>query len=151
MVKQHDIKAPDGFLLGGVRRVRKDGTILFQRGYWAIPEADRERFIGEDVWCHIFDKNGPGERHKGEALEVAEPGYHIFDAKSLRMTVLAERTEKADAKPALRNPAIRDYVQRVIDGAICEACGKETHPHEAACIHCGEMKTWAKEADSHEQ
>jgi len=126
--------------------VRKDGTILFQRGYWAIPEAERERFIGEDVWCHIFDKNGPGERHKGEALEVAEPGYHIYDARSLRMTVLAERNEKPDAKPALRQSGLRDYVQRIMAGVACAKCGKETHPHEAACIHCGITKEWAQEA-----
>mgnify|MGYP000937835223 CR=1 FL=1 len=146
MTGEHDIKAPDGFLLGGVRRVRKDGTILFQRGYWAIPEAERERFIGENVWCHIFDKNGPGERHKGEALEVAEPGYHIYDARSLRRTVLAERNEKPDAKPALRRSDLRDYVQRMMPGVACAKCGRNTHPHEAACIHCGITKEWAKEA-----
>lgn len=145
MTGEHDIKAPDGFLLGGVRRVRKDGTILFQRGYWAIPEAERERFIGENVWCHIFDKNGPGERHKGEALEVAEPGYHIYDARSLRRTVLAERNEKPDAKPALRRSDLRDYVQRMMTGVACAKCGKNTHQHEAACIHCGITKEWAKE------
>jgi hypothetical protein len=145
MTKEHDIKAPDGFLLGGVRRVRGDGTILFQRGYWAIPEADRERFIGEDVWCHIYDKNGPGERHRGEALEVAEPGLHIYDAKSLRKTVLAERTAKPDAKPALRRKDLRAYVQRAMNPETCQRCGKQTHPHESACIHCGEMKTWAKD------
>jgi hypothetical protein len=143
MSKDHDIKAPDGFLLGGVRRVRNDGTILFQRGYWELPDEAKERFIGEDVWCHIYDKNGPGERNKGEALEVAEPGYHIYDAKSLRMTVLAERTAKPDAKPALRNRDLRAYVQRVMDKIACTLCGKETHPHEAACIHCGAMKSWA--------
>lgn len=146
MTKDNDIKAPDGFLLGGVRRVRKDGTILFQRGYWELPEADKERFVGEDVWCHIYDKNGPGERHKGEALEVAEPGYHIYDAKSVRKTVLAERNTKPDAKPATRKRGLRDYVQRKMDHVACEHCGEETHPHEAACIHCGAMKSWAKEA-----
>jgi hypothetical protein len=109
MAKDHDIKAPDGFLLGGIRRVRKDGTILFQRGYWELPEADKERFIGEDVWCHIYD------------------------AKAERKTVLAERNTKPDAKPALRKRTLRDYSQRKMDHVACERCGGETRLFGLSC------------------
>jgi hypothetical protein len=81
MRKEHDIKAPDGYLLGGLRRVRKDGSILFQRGYWELPDEVKETFVGEDVWVHIDESHGS---HYGGAgitpgeivLEVARPGLH---------------------------------------------------------------------------
>lgn len=145
MARDNDIKAPDGFLLGGIRRVRKDGTILFQRGYWELPEADKERFVGEDVWCHILDRNGVGQRDMTDALVVAEPGYHIYEARSLKKIVIAERNEKPDAKPGFRNPHHKAWHTRMTSPEACEKCGGETHPDEAACIHCGAMKSWANE------
>jgi hypothetical protein len=145
MARDNDIKAPDGFLLGGIRRVRKDGTILFQRGYWELPEADKDRFIGEDVWCHILDRNGPGQRDKKDALEVADPGYHIYEARTRKRTVIAERNEKPDAKPGFRSQHLKLWHARVTSPEACEKCGGETHPDEAACIHCGATKSWANE------
>jgi hypothetical protein len=29
---------------------------------------------------------------------------------------------------------------------VCEPCGGATRPDEAACIHCGKLKTWAEQS-----
>jgi len=92
-----DIKAPDGFLLGGERRVRKGGVVLFQRGWWQLPECFADQ--GEYVWVHCTD-SGDGK------LEVAPPGYRSFyRAVSDGKTVLCPRTARADAKPGFRKAA----------------------------------------------
>jgi len=92
MRERQDIKAPDGFLLGGERLVRQDGTILFQRGWWQAPKD----WVGEYVWVHCSD-GGAGD------LEVAPPGYHSFyRARSDRATIWCPRTDRADAKPGWR-------------------------------------------------
>ena len=48
--KNTDIMAPDGYLLGGERLVRKGGVILFQRGWWQLPEGFAQD--GEYCWVH---------------------------------------------------------------------------------------------------
>jgi hypothetical protein len=96
--RNNDIKAPDGYLLGGLRKVRADGTILFQRGYWQAPKE----WAGEKVWVHEewinTEKYPRGELH----LEAAPPGIHIYSARSQRCTTICERTKKPDAKPGYR-------------------------------------------------
>lgn len=85
--RNHDIKAPDGFLLGGLRRMRSDGTILFQRGWWRAPDE----WIGEKVWVHCTDA-GAGD------LEIAPPGYsNIYRAQLEQQTRFCKRTKRHDA------------------------------------------------------
>lgn len=92
MREEHDVKAPDGFLLGGERLVRQDGTILFQRGWWQAPKE----WAGEYVQVHCTD-GGAGD------LEVAPPGYSSFPAAQWKnVTILCPRTERPDAKPGYR-------------------------------------------------
>jgi hypothetical protein len=95
----HDIKAPDGFLLGGLRRVRADGTILFQRGWWSAPKE----WAGKSVWVHDADGG----------IEAAPPGVHIYTAQSKGSAVFCERTERGDAKPGYRKPAHKAWHERV--------------------------------------
>ncbi|TIN83071.1 hypothetical protein [Mesorhizobium sp.] len=140
MRDEHDIKAPDGYLLGGLRKVRSDGTILFQRGYWQAPKE----WIGERVWVH--------EEWIGNnmVIEAAEPGLHIYTARSQRKVVICEPAKRPDAKPAYRRPENKAWVARMSaardpDYETCKQCGDETHVKEAACIHCGTSKPWANE------
>lgn len=89
-----DIKAPDGYLLCGERRVRSDGTVLFNRGWWKLPPHFADQ--GEYVWVHSLE----GEDNFHE-IEVAPPGYRSFYAAALdRATVICPRTDRPDAKPA---------------------------------------------------
>jgi len=99
--RNNDIKAPDGFLLGGLRIVRPDGTILFQRGWWQAPKE----WAGEKVWVHCTD-GGAGD------LEVAPPGQRIYAAQSARTTAFAPRTRRPDAAPGLRNEARKAWALR---------------------------------------
>lgn len=93
-MRDHDIKAPDGYLLGGERRVRAGGVILFQRGWWQLPDGFAQQ--GEYCWVLCTD-GGAGD------LEVAPPGYRcFFTAASDGVTIRAPRTERADAKPGYR-------------------------------------------------
>jgi hypothetical protein len=94
--RDHDIKAPDGYLLGGQRKVLRDRTILFQRGYWGPVPAE---WVGERVWVHEdSDLSWPHEGY----LDVAPPGLHIYAARVDQVAVRADRTERPDAKPAYR-------------------------------------------------
>jgi len=100
MRRDNDIKAPDGYTVGGLRLVRKDGTILFNRGWWQAPKE----WAGEKVWVHEEWKwvSGQGETL---VLEVAQPGLHIYEAKIMRpepFTIICDRTERPDARPANR-------------------------------------------------
>lgn len=101
----YDIKAPDGYTLGGLRLVRKDGTILFGRGWWQAPTD----WAGEKVWVHeewdVDDKL---------VLEAAHPGIHIYEARMMQppYTVFCERTERADARPVYRHPDLKAWAQR---------------------------------------
>ena len=116
----NDIKAPDGFLLGGLRRVRKDGTILFQRRWWQAPLE----WAGEKVW--IVENSFYG------APEVAPPGqrpyscaYHSsrwYAAPEWERNRLVERTQRADAKPSYRRAEHKRRAQR--------AAGDEPQPGE---------------------
>lgn len=101
--RERDIKAPDGFTLGGLRLVRKDGTILFGRGWWKVPDE----WIGQEVWCHVVDMYGVD-------LDVAPPGYSIFDAlmNHRDLVVRPERTERRDAKPAYRRADHKAWADR---------------------------------------
>lgn len=95
MREDHDIKAPDGFLLGGERVVRKGGVILLQRGWWQLPKGFAEQ--GEYCWVHSTD-GGAGD------LEVAPPGYRDFYmAQAYDATILVPRTSRPDAKPVFRS------------------------------------------------
>jgi len=129
----NDIKAPDGYLLGGLRLVRSDGTILFQRGWWQAPKD----WAGEMVWVH---------GQWGRLIEAAPPGVHIYSARTAGTQVTCERTARPDAKPAFRRPDHKAWAARMVEPSeteTCKACGGETHPDEAACIHCGTAKEWA--------
>lgn len=102
MRKPNDIKAPDGFLLGGERCVRQDGTILFQRGWWQAPKE----WAGEYCWVHCTD-SGIGD------LEVAPPGYSsIYRAQSDNATILCPRTRRPDAKSGARAMWRKDWEAR---------------------------------------
>lgn len=94
---KNDIKAPDGYLLGGLRRVRKDGTILFQRGWWKAPDE----WIGEDVWVHEYEH----PRNRETIIRAAPPGVGIYHAVMHGMAVQCPRTERRDAKNGWRKPA----------------------------------------------
>lgn len=100
--KDNDIKAPDGFLLGGLRRVRKDGTVLFHRSWWKCPDE----WIGQEVWLHVTDGWAVG-------VEAAPPGFRIYDAQHKRLCISLERTERADAKPVFRNVHNKEYLARM--------------------------------------
>ncbi len=106
----NDIKAPDGYTLGGLRRVRKDGTILFQRGWWQAPIE----WAGEDVWVHEkwYSASGYG-RETDIGLEVAPPGWHIYEARLAVSAVLCERTDRPDAKPGIRNEHRKAWSNRI--------------------------------------
>jgi len=69
--KNTDIMAPDGYLLGGERVVRKGGVILFQRGWWKLPDGFARE--GDVCWVHCTD-GGAGD------LEVAPPGSSYIAA-----------------------------------------------------------------------
>lgn len=101
MTAENDIKAPDGFLLGGLRRVRADGSILFQRGYWQAPIE----WAGETVWVHCTDC-GAGD------LEVAPPGFRLWEIGASERNYFAPRTERPDAKPGVRNHVRKAWVAR---------------------------------------
>ncbi len=143
--RANDIKAPDGFMLGGLRLVRGDGTILFSRGWWQAPLD----WAGEKVWVHERWIGVLGFSSASEALflEVAPPGFHIYEARSRGTTVICERTDRPDAKPAFRRADHKAWAARMTEPTAtdtCKACGEEAHPHEAACIHCGTTKDWAE-------
>lgn len=109
MRRENDIKAPDGYVLGGIRRVRSDGTILFGRGWWQAPI----KWAGEKVWVH---ESWERLDYGGETLmlEAAQPGFHIYEARCMKppYTVLCERTERPDAKPGYRTPAHKAWHAR---------------------------------------
>lgn len=107
MREAQDIKAPDGFLLGGERLVRQDGTVLFQRGWWQVPVE----WAGEYVWVHACDDGA-------EELEVAPPGYSsIYRAQMDQQTIFAPRTARRDAKPGYRRLDHIAYSARMRGGA----------------------------------
>ena len=95
MSRDYDIKAPDGFLLGGLRRVRKDGTILFQRGYWQAPVE----WAGRDVWVHEWHAVTDFHNSHGK-LQAWPPGVRIWQHGA--ETKILDRTKKSDAKPGYR-------------------------------------------------
>ncbi len=108
--RENDIKAPDGYLLGGLRKVRADGTILFQRGFWQAPKE----WAGERVWVHETWEYRPG-RGDQLFLEAAHPGLHIYHARCMKpepFTVICERTERADAKSGFRRPDHKAWAER---------------------------------------
>ncbi len=87
MRRENDIKAPDGFLIGGLRTVRRDGTILFQNGWWQVPLE----WAGEKVWVHCTD-GGAGD------LEVAPPGWTLWARGCDSRNIFAPRTKRPDSK-----------------------------------------------------
>ena len=97
-----DIKAPDGYTLGGLRRVRKDGTILFNRGWWKAPDE----WIGEKVWVHEeWSRKNPHEKRPSVlVLAAAPPGLHLFEARGKRVATMCHRTERPDAVQGYRKP-----------------------------------------------
>lgn len=97
--KNYDIKAPDGYMLGGLRIVRADGTILFQRGWWQAPKE----WAGEKVWVH----------EEGLDIQAAPPGMHIYEAQLQRKAVWCERTDRPDAADVFRNPVRKAWAQRM--------------------------------------
>jgi len=76
MSRDNDIKAPAGYLLGGLRRVRSDGTILFQCGWWRAPDE----WIGKEVLVHEDELGSPGMRDRQVIIRAAPPGMYIATA-----------------------------------------------------------------------
>ena len=97
MKGDNDIKAPDGYLLGGLRRVRKDGTILFQRGYWQAPVSG----AGQEVWVHEY--YAPTDmRCSSQMVKAWTPGVNIWNDEG--GFHICDRTDRKDAKPGYRDP-----------------------------------------------
>lgn len=107
--REHDIKAPDGYTLGGLRMVRKDGSILFNRGWWKAPVE----WAGSKVWVHEEWRRGEDMREE-VVLEAASPGLHIYEARCMKPphTVICARTDRDDAKPQFRTAAARAWMAR---------------------------------------
>lgn len=101
--RERDIKAPDGFLLGGLRRVHKDGTVLFQRGYWQCPME----WAGEKVWVHEWQGSGWSDI----GVEAWPPGIRIWTTGA--ETLLLARTKRPDAKAGFRTPWLKEYAERL--------------------------------------
>lgn len=102
--KNTDIMAPDGYLLGGERLVRKGGVILFQRGWWQLPDG----FAQEGEYCWVHGHGGDGD------LEVAPPGYsNFYQAQMDVKTIWAPRTNRRDAKPGIRAKWRKDWHARM--------------------------------------
>ncbi len=95
-----DIKAPDGFLLGGIRRVRKDATVLFQRDYWRCPIE----WIGEEIWLHDCGNTEAG-------VEAWPPGVRIWSDKA--ETIILRLADRPSAKPGFRNKYHKAWAARV--------------------------------------
>ena len=113
--KNTDIMAPDGYLLGGERLVRKGGVILFQRGWWQLPDGFAQD--GEYCWVH---EAGPASD-----LEVAPPGYrNFFKAQMDLKTIFAPRTDRRDAKPGIRAKWRKDWMARQ-EAALKSTAAKE--------------------------
>lgn len=109
----NDIKAPDGYTLGGLRLVRSDATILFNRGWWLAPKA----WASQKVWVHEewLNTTDTGEwcpEHL--VLEAASPGLHIYEARMMKPphTVICERTERPDARDVYRRPDRKAWIAR---------------------------------------
>jgi hypothetical protein len=108
MTRAHDIKAPDGYLLGGLRRVRSDGTILFQRGWWKAPDE----WIGTEVWVHEDERGNPGMRDREVIIRAAPPGMYIATAILEGVAVVCHRTDRPDAKLGWRDPVKLAWANR---------------------------------------
>jgi hypothetical protein len=108
MTRANDIKAPDGYLLGGLRRVRGDGTILFQRGWWKAPEE----WIGKEVWVHEDELGSPGMRDREVIIRAAPPGMYIATAILEGVAVVCHRTDRPDAKLGWRDPVKLAWANR---------------------------------------
>jgi hypothetical protein len=108
MTWAHDIKAPDGYLLGGLRRVRSDGTILFQRGWWKAPDE----WIGTEVWVHKDELGNPGMRDREVIIRDAPPGMYIATAILEGVAVVCHRTDRMDAKLGWRDPVKLAWANR---------------------------------------
>lgn len=108
MGRDNDIKAPDGFLLGGYRKVRRDGTILFHRRWWRLPAE----WIGERVHIHVLD---------GYAIdiEVAPPGRTVWDRDPTGQDVNLRPSpvDRPDAKPGYRNSHHIAWANRFLGGS----------------------------------
>lgn len=97
---EQDIKAPDGYTLGGMRLVRSDATVLFGRQYWPVPKE----WIGERIWVHVADCYGC-------ELEVAPPGQHIYNARlNLNSQIISETVR--EARHCYRRPENRAWAER---------------------------------------
>jgi hypothetical protein len=104
--RENDIVAPDGFVLGGLRAVRRDGTVLFQRGWWQAPLE----WVGKKVWVHERWVHEPG--YGGRlCLEAWPPGIRIYADKA--DVEILDRTTRADAKPAYRRPEHKAWAEKM--------------------------------------
>lgn len=102
MKVDNDIKAPDGYLLGGLRRVRRDGTVLFHRMWWKCPDD----WVGENIWVHVTDG------WLLNSISAAPPGVHISRAEYAGTNLILEPVSRPDAKPGYRRAAHKLWVQR---------------------------------------
>lgn len=103
---ENDIKAPDGYTLGGLRTVRKGGFILFNRVFW---EGAPDDWVGERVWVHEDWKRDSLYGSEKYLLDVANPGLHIFEAWNIGHFITLKPSNKPDAKPAYRKQSHKDY------------------------------------------
>lgn len=97
MKNEPDIKAPDGYLLGGFRKVRRDGTILFHRMWWKCPDD----WIGKYVQVHVNDGMTLND------IEAAPPGKRIYKSIQLLESITLYPVDRPDAKPAFRKYTMR--------------------------------------------
>jgi len=102
MSREHDIKAPDGYLLGGYRRVHKDGAILFQRTYWQAPVE----WAGERVHVHADEGSFDG-------IHAAPPGSQIFHARWKGYAEWCPALDRKGAKPGYRKPLHKKWAEQM--------------------------------------
>lgn len=113
-----DAKAPDGFLLGGWRRVCRAGYIRFHGARWRHP--DLQKHAGEYVWVHVdcpwaTEASWTADRMQKWRAPAGEASEGRVPLECIELTEDAERER-------------------------CAACNCYTHPDEAACIYCGVTK-----------
>lgn len=102
--RNDDIKAPDGYLLGGLRLVRRDGSVLFHRMWWRCPKE----WVGERIWVHVDDDMGL------DTISAAPPGQHIYRAQSDGEAQTLYPVERPDAKPGFRRAAHKAWAGRAV-------------------------------------
>jgi hypothetical protein len=96
-----DIKCPDGYLIGGMRKVRADGSILFQRCYWQAPKE----WVGLYIWVHAATDSF-------DFIDGAPPGYGIYESILNRTSIELLLIDRPGAKPGYRLAWKKAWINR---------------------------------------